>query len=185
MAPGKVDLSRLVARKGDLNPNNPTVESVHRVALRKNWARPGKASYWVDVLWCSLREQYQVYRSWRWPQNGKMVEGYCWSGRPGDRERAIDNLYPLLKTLVDEKAYVVDQVFQGPKSPLPLDSEATQGAVPQPTATGLPAAAGKPAVSPPLATAASLVETPPSAPKPKPKPKKKPVLARKGDFDWW
>ncbi len=111
--------SHVKALEGNLEPGGKDrVAVIDRVALKKDWAPSGDASYWVDILWNPLTGHMQVWRQWRFNQSGTWIEGNNYAGRASKNADAINSIFvEAVQRQLTEKDYVVVERQKGHNSP--------------------------------------------------------------------
>jgi hypothetical protein len=119
-----LDLEKFCAKaqtreQGGIKPGDSGVSCVDRVALRKEWARPGQASYWVDILRSSVTGETQVHRNWRWfnKKENAWVEGGTSCGKPSNSAPVTADTFQQQVFKQLEKGYVIDERQTRHRSP--------------------------------------------------------------------
>jgi hypothetical protein len=180
-----VDLSKIRAATGRVQgrghkagyrPDDIHVEVLDRVHLRKEWKRPGTATYWVELLHHEKRNDYQVRKSWKWFKGGSegWINGEVWFGRPRADPQDVTDAYGEALQGQFEKGYVIEEHERDPKSPIREDMPAVLQAQAPRTKAPPPATTTKADDPPPLFYEEDLEE-----------PKKPTPMRRKGELDWW
>jgi hypothetical protein len=116
MTPGSVDVGLVTARAQGVMTGDGLVV-LDRIALRKDWKPVGHATYWVDLVYSTSLNLFQVVRSWRWFNSGeaKWMDGCVGSGPTDDGANCAFLFEELTKNLL--MRYVVDKRLATPESP--------------------------------------------------------------------
>ena len=83
---------------------------LYTISLRKSWSK--KATYWIGLFKTEVGaiKFFTVVRSWKWPKDGKSVEGSVMGQRHVARNVALEQVKETLDNLILHKGYKIENI---------------------------------------------------------------------------